>query len=214
MSAPKVDPRTGQISWPSQRRGRALAPSPMRGRAAFRGFGDVPNQSGGPGPFVSPYYEDNGVYNPPPGAGTGAPAPVVSNSTGATPDPTQTGFLPGSAPYGESDRPWTNPTTFATVPINAATSIALPVLSQNFLRNALIIQNGSTATSPDVAPTLYIGFNCQPIVGSSLGLPPGVGVVFDIICPRDSIYIAFGPFSNGGGTVVIQGSVVGGTYAP
>ena len=182
-----------------------------------RGMGDFPtNTTGAQGALIAPY-DESGVWNPPSsqGAADFTGSAVVTASTAATPDPSTTGFMPASAPYGESDRPWTNPTTFATVPINAETDITHPVLSLNNRRNALVIQNNSTiGGAGDVAPTLYIGFNAQPQVGSALALSPGVGVAFDIICPRDSIYVAFGPFVNMSTKLLIQGAVIGGTYSP
>lgn len=177
-----------------------------------RGFGDMPGASGAVGALL-PFYSEDSVWNPP-GIANGGGAGTVAQSTAATSDPSATGYLPASGPFGESDRAWTNPTTFATVPINAATNTQVPVLTQNYQRNALIIQNGSLATAPDVAPTLYVNFNAQPQVGSALALPPGVGIAWDVITPRDSIYIAFGPFVNTGNTVMIQGAVIGGTYSP
>lgn len=204
------DPRTGALLSRPAAQGLLLGPAPMRTRR--RGFGDIPNSRGGPGPLTDPYTEQDGIFND--GGGVSGAA-AVSQSTAATPNPSATGYLPGSAPYGESDRPWTNPTTFATVPINAQTNTQVPTLSQNFQRNALIIQNNSFATNAtDVPPTLYVGFNAQPIVGFSLSVAPLAGIAFDIITPRDSIYVAFGPFVNTGGTVVIRGAVIQGTYAP
>ena len=120
-----------------------------------------------------------------------------------------------SIPFGQSFTPWRNPTTLQSVPINAATPTATPVLSTNLQRNMLIVQNGSTATSPDVPPILYIGFNAAPLVGFTLGVAYNLGaILFDIITPRDSIYVLFGPFTNGGGTVVIRGTALQGTYVP
>lgn len=211
------DPRTGQLlRRPVIPQGRELGPPPMplRRRAQpFRGFGDVPATSGAVGPLIPGYGED-AVWNPP-GIANGGGSGSVAASTAQTANPSSTGYLPGSSPFGESDRPWTNPTTFATVPINAATNTQVPVLTQNYQRNALIIQNGSLATvAGDVAPTLYVNFNAQPQVGSALALPPGVGIAWDIVTPRDSIYIAFGPFINTGSSVMIQGAVIAGTFAP
>lgn len=216
------DPHTGSLIRGPVNAPRPLGPAPMRPRLAtprFTGwtrgrFGDFPtNTSGAQGALIAPYTETD-IFNPPPG-GTGDPGTTTSTSTAPTSDPSQTGYLPTSVPYGQSDRSWTNPTTFATVPINSSTNISVPVLSQNFQRNALIVQNGSTATAVgDVAPTLYVNFNAQPQVGYALALPPGVGVAWDIITPRDSVYVAFGPFVNTGGSVVIAGCVVQGTYSP
>lgn len=191
-----------------------MAPPPMRSRGrGMRGFGDVPATSGSVGPLL-PGYDEGSVWNPP-GIANGGGSGSVAASTAQTADPSSTGYLPASSPFGESDRPWTNPTTFATVPINASTNVNVPVLTQNYQRNALIIQNGSLATvAGDVAPTLYVNFNASPQVGSALALPPGVGIAWDVVTPRDSIYIAFGPFINTGSSVVIQGAVITGTFAP
>lgn len=181
----------------------------------MRGFGgdQIPSGSGAVGALFSAY-DESSILNPP-GIANGGGSGSVAASTAQTADPSATGYLPASGPFGESDRPWTNPTTFATVPINASTNTQVPVLTQNYQRNALIIQNGSLATvAGDVAPTLYVNFNASPQVGSALALPPGVGIAWDVITPRDSIYIAFGPFINTGSSVVIQGAVITGTFSP
>jgi hypothetical protein len=122
-------------------------------------------------------------------------------------------FDPGiSLPFGISIIAWRNPTTMQSVPINASTTSILPVLSLNMQRNSLIVQNNSFVTvSTDATPIFYIGFNAQPQVGLSLSLVAGAGILFDIICPRDSIYITV---AGGGASQVIQGVVVQGTYAP
>lgn len=235
MSTPYFD-RNGRLVYPQGAPSRSgpLGPSPItaRGRRLRVGiprfgaapgmgaFGDPANSlnSVGAAPagggLIPSYTEVDGIFNPA-GITAGSSAGSVALSTAATPSPTETGYMPMSAPFGESDRAWSNPTTFASVPINASTNTQTPILAQNYQRNALIIQNGSLATvAGDVAPTLYVGFNAQPQVGGALALPPGVGVVFDIICPRDAIFIAFGPFTNTGGSVVIQGVVLTGTYSP
>lgn len=228
MRVQYFDPKTGRLlRQPLSPAGIPLSPPPMQSRRrAFRGFGDTPNASGAAGPLMDPYNEQ-GIWNPPAtnNGGSdggfvppGTPLPNDSDGTGitpaATPSPAQQGRLPISSPYGESDRTWTNPTTFATIPINQHTNITVPVVSQNYQRNALLIQNLSTATLPDTAPTLYIGFNAQPQIGSALGLLPGQGIAFDIITPRDSIFVGFGPFVDTGGSTIVQGSVVVGTYSP
>jgi hypothetical protein len=117
-----------------------------------------------------------------------------------------------SVPYGQSQRDWSNPTTYATIPLLAGANGT--ILQLNMKRNSLIIQNTSTATAPDIAPTLYIGFNAQPAVLGSLALPPGLGFYWGAAdCPpRDAINVVFGPQVNGGGTVVVSGCVVQGTY--
>jgi hypothetical protein len=117
-----------------------------------------------------------------------------------------------SLPFGISIIKWRNPTTMQSVPILGNTPNNTPVLSLNMARNALIIQNNSTATSPDVPPTFYVGFNAQPQVGLSLAVIPLSGILFDIITPRDSIYVLVA--GGVGVSVVTQGVVVQGTYAP
>lgn len=92
-----------------------------------------------------------------------------------------------------------------SVPIGTSTSNALALVGTNEQRALLILQNNSIATSPDSAPTMYFGFGTQAVVGYDLALPPGVGIVLDVRVPSDAIYVAFGPFSNGGGTTRIQG---------
>lgn len=94
-----------------------------------------------------------------------------------------------------------------SVPIGSSTDPAVAVVGTNEQRALLIIQNSSTATSPDVAPIFYIGFGTQANVGYDLALPPGVGIVLDVRTPSDAIYVGFGPSTNGGGTVRIQGVV-------
>ena len=169
-----------------------------------------PLTNGAPGNPVFPYNEQ-GMW------GTNDPDDVVSApidpSVAMPPDIGPTIVDPGlSIPFGISIVPWRNPTTFQSVPILATTPINTPVLSLNMQRNGLLIQNNSTATAPDVPATFWIGFNAQPQVGLSLSLAPGAGLLFDIITPRDAVYVLSAGFS--GASNVIQGVVVQGTYAP
>lgn len=192
-----------------------------------RGFGDYPppliNPDGSPGNPLYPY-DENGLWGD--GSTGGAvPATVSTPPAVGTPLPTldQVQQQSVSVPFGESARDWVNPMTYATVPLLGNLTVTtgqtqnLPLLSLNLKRNSLIIQNQSSATAAgDVAPTLYIGFNVQAVVGQSLALPPGLGFFWGASdCPpRDSIFVALGPFSNGGGTVTIAGCVIQGTYVP
>lgn len=191
----------------------------MRRRAGGLGAlpgGDTADQypapDGSPGSFVYPYGErkpvlgegaDGGVSAPPilglPGVGSSAPA---GGATGGI-----------STPYGESGLPWSNPTTFQLVPILATTPANIPVLSLNLKRNMLLIQNNSSASGTgNTAPTFYIAFNAQAQVGVSLALlPGGNGILFDIICPRDSVYLTI---AGGAGTYTVSGCVGQGTYSP
>jgi hypothetical protein len=94
-----------------------------------------------------------------------------------------------------------------SVPIGATTSANIALVGANEKRSLLIMQNNSTATSPDSAPTMYFGFGNQPKIGYDLALPPGVGIVLDVRVPGDAIYVGFGPFVNTGGSTVIQGVI-------
>jgi hypothetical protein len=98
-----------------------------------------------------------------------------------------------------------------SVGVGPGTLANVAVVTQNFSRSLLVIQNASTATAPDYAPTFYVGFGQVPKVGEPIALPPGVGIVFDVRVPNDAIYIGFGPYSNTDGSVVIQGGVKEGT---
>lgn len=90
-----------------------------------------------------------------------------------------------------------------SVPIGSTTVSTAALVGANEQRALLILQNNSTATSPDAAPTMYFGFGTQPTVGYDLALPPGVGIVLDVRVPADAIYVGFGPFA--GASVKIQG---------
>lgn len=171
------------------------------------GFGDLtpPGPRGQPPSPLGPYDDRGQVYNPP-ALVNGMPNPA---GLSAPPSPSASPL----APVGD----WYNPTTYATFPLNIANifpTTATSLLAGNSRRNSLIIQNQSTATSPDIAPTFYVDFNQAPTVGGSLALPPGFGFYWSVSdCPpRDTIYIVGGPFS--GPSVVVQGCAIQGTYSP
>jgi hypothetical protein len=203
------DPGTMQRTPPQRRAAMGLAG--FGGSNASEQGGRVPPlPNGEPGNPLYPY-DEKAIWGTG-GAGDQVTAPV-DPSTGVFSDPGPQVFDPGiSLPFGISIIPWRNPTTFQSVPILASTPITTPVLSLNMQRNGLVIQNNSTATSPDIPATFWIGFNAQPQIGNSLSLAPGAGLLFDIICPRDSIFIL--PAGAVGASAVTQGVVVQGTYAP
>ena len=169
-----------------------------------------PSRTGTPASLIADNYEETMIW------GTDGNGPVtapIDPSFPIQPTPGPQEFDPGiSIPFGISIIRWRNPTTFQSVPIILSTPTNTPVLSLNMERNALLIQNNSTATSPDVPPTFYIGFNAQPQVGLALAIAPLAGILFDIITPRDSIFLL--QAGGVGATVVVQGVVVQGTYAP
>jgi hypothetical protein len=170
-----------------------------------------PNSDGTPGTPFTADYDERFVWgtNNPAGQVTPPNDPSLVLPVVEGPPVVDPGI---SIPFGISLIKWRNPTTFQSVPILASTPQNVPVLSLNMQRNGLLIQNNSTATAPDVAATFWIGFNAAPQVGLSLSLAPGAGLLLDIICPRDSIFVL--PAGNVGATSVVQGVVVQGTYAP
>jgi hypothetical protein len=223
--------RVPQAPPPLRLRVKGVAPPgqhnmPVMVRNSLGGEPNYPGPNGNPGSGIWPYSESSEW------GGTGASAAQGSTIPSSFQPPSVGSGVPGldatqvqsqSIPYGESARDWNNPTSYATVPllgniaITAGQSQNLPVLSLNFKRNSLIIQNQSNATvAGDIAPTLYIGFNVQAVAFQSLALPPGLGFFWGASdCPpRDSIYVAFGALVNTGGSVVIAGCIVQGTYMP
>lgn len=106
-----------------------------------------------------------------------------------------------------------NPNAVVThsVPIAANSGGALSILGGNPNRKLLLLQNNSTATSPDVAPTFYFGFGALANIGQGLALAPGVGMVLDVSCPIDAVYLTIGPSTNTDDTVVVQGVAVEGS---
>jgi hypothetical protein len=101
-----------------------------------------------------------------------------------------------------------NPNRSATIPITPTTSPVNALCTANPKRTSILMQNNSTATSPDVAPTMYFNFGAQAQVGIGIGLQPGVGLVLDNNVQADALYITLGPSVNGNGTVVVQGAVL------
>ena len=190
----------------------AMVNAPVRVSRGVSGINNYPAPDGTPGSATWPYTE-NLEYGNTQGSGMLSPAAITPPAIGQPPPMPSTDMLDMiSVPFGASQRDWNNPTTYATIPLLAgATGV---ILQLNYKRNSLIIQNTSTATSPDVAPTLYVGFNVQPAVGASLALPPGLGFYWSASdCPpRDAINVVFGPST--GASVVVSGCVIQGTYSP
>lgn len=147
-----------------------------------------------------------GVYNDGPGgAGYG-------NAGGSVADPAAVA-APLPAP---TDTGYQNPCTSQTIPINAAAA-GSPILIANKRRSLLILQNNSYGVAPDVGPVLWFAFGrpavpgeCQGLAASTVQFGIGEGIVLDYKVPRDSLYIAFGPSVNGGGTVAVLGAVTEG----
>jgi hypothetical protein len=176
-----------------------------------------PLPDGGIAPDVWPYDERNPWWNVGPGGVPSLPPMVGSPPPGLAPGAGAGGYAPTPAPYAPADPnsplKWSNPNTVSIVPILASTPANQPVLSLNYQRTLLVIQNNSTANSPDTTPIFYVNFNAQvSSAGLGLALAAGIGIVFDIICPRDSVYVL--QVGGGGASLVVAGVVAQGTYAP
>jgi hypothetical protein len=102
------------------------------------------------------------------------------------------------------------------VPINASTSGATPIVTTNYKRNFILIQNNSTATTPDTTPIFYVTFDSplQGAAGLALAVPALSGIVLDAVVPSNAIYITLGTYSNGGGTANVAGVLIQGTMLP
>jgi hypothetical protein len=96
-----------------------------------------------------------------------------------------------------------------TAQVNLGHDVGTAVVGMNSKRCQLILQNNSTASNVnDVAPDMYFGFGCTPIVGQDLKLKPGQGLVLDMPgCSTDAIYVATGPITNGFGSVIVAGLI-------
>jgi len=80
--------------------------------------------------------------------------------------------------------------------------------SANPLRKMLTIQNNSSATPADTAPTLWIAFGQAAVPGQCLGIAPGAGVSWEVNPPPDDIFVTWGAYSNSGSTTSIVGAIV------
>jgi hypothetical protein len=176
---------------------------------AMSGLGDmehlaVPNPDGSFGPATYPYDERLPEFNP---ANMGAGGGQVSTVTYGNP-------MPQAAPGPGANQ--SIKSAMATIPITSATVANIPIVNSNQNRNFLLVQNNSTATSPDTTPTFYITFDApaQGGFGQQVAIPAGSGVFFDAVVPINAIFIAQGPFANGGSTVVIAGVIVQGIAVP
>jgi hypothetical protein len=148
---------------------------------------------------------NEGVFNDGPGGGG------YGNAGGSIADPTQAAPVPPVPTPG-----YKNPCTSTTIPINAGFNG--PLLIANPRRSLLLLQNNSFATAVgDVPPVLWFAFGrpavpgqCQGLAAATVANGIGEGLVLDFKVPRDTLYVVFGPSSNGGGTVQALGSVTEG----
>lgn len=217
-----ISPGGGTPAYRLFRTQGGVRPAPRRRGLGALGGGterqnQIPMPDGSEGSPVWPYDESGQPWGTGGIADTLPGSPLPIGSVPPLSPQTQPGYLPTSVPYGLTDPQanvkWRNPTTASLVPILASTPGNLPVLSLNYQRNLLIVQNNSTATAPDTTPTFFINFNTPvPAAGFGLALTAGVGIVFDIICPRDSVFVL--QAGGGGGTLVVAGVVIQGTFAP
>lgn len=94
-----------------------------------------------------------------------------------------------------------NTYTFATSNVSGnAGSVQLLALNQR--RQLLLIQNLSTASD------LYVSFGLDASLLGGLLLAHGEGVIFDTVCPNNSVFVFFNSATNQPG-IIIEGSPVG-----
>jgi hypothetical protein len=92
-------------------------------------------------------------------------------------------------------------TTFGqAIPIPGNVRTDTAIIGGSGRRGFILIQNNSTATSPDTPATLYVGYdgpiNLLPL-GLNLSIPPGSGLVLDRRVPSNSIYVKWAGASGG-----------------
>jgi len=79
-------------------------------------------------------------------------------------------------------------------------------LNQNYNRNFLLIQNNNPTTGP-TALTMAVGFGVSAS-NQALQIVPGEGILFDFICPNNSISANFIGFSG----AAMAGFIIEGSY--
>lgn len=143
------------------------------------------------------------------------------------PQPAQVGpggiLLPASIPNQNpsNEFPWVSRGYAIVIPVNI--NPGKPLLLEDNYRNFLLIQNNSSASSPDTAPKLFIALDGPvqsvsiPLVpgpGSTsfpynaITLAPGEGLLMDTRILGNSLYFAWGAFSNAGGTAGVFGMCI------
>lgn len=81
-------------------------------------------------------------------------------------------------------------------------------INQNYNRNFLLLQNNNPTTGP-TALTMAVSFGVSNSSGAqSLNLIPGEGILFDFICPNNSVYASFIGFSG----AAMAGYAIEGSY--
>jgi hypothetical protein len=125
-----------------------------------------------------------------------------------------------------NEYPWVSRGATLAIPGNIQTNSPL-LLADNY-RNLLIFQNNSIATSPDVAPNLFIALDgpvqtvtfTNPVTSvkstltyNAITLVPGEGLLLDTRILTNAIYVAWGTSVNTGGTVFTIGALVYGRTA-
>lgn len=94
-----------------------------------------------------------------------------------------------------------------TTPIALGTPTLVSVVPAQARRRLLTIQNNSSATPPDTAPTLYIGIGQPAVPGQCLQIAPGAGVSWEVNPPLEALYVAWGAYSDTNGTAIVVGMI-------
>jgi hypothetical protein len=116
----------------------------------------------------------------------------------------------GSMAGAFTRKTWTTPISL----VATTAALVTPAVNQVNIctaqagRKMLTIQNNSSATPTDTAPTLWISFGIPAVPGLCLGIAPGAGVAYEVNPPEEEVFYTWGSYVNGGGTAIIVGAIV------
>jgi hypothetical protein len=135
---------------------------------------------------------------------TSAAVPTVA--TGAPSSPLLSQGAGGSIAGAFTRKTWATPLSLNPV---VAASVTPPVQqvavsTAQAARRMLTIQNNSSATPTDTAPTLWVSFGIPATPGQCLALAPGAGIAYEVNPPQEEIFVTWGSYSNAGATALIQ----------
>lgn len=117
-----------------------------------------------------------------------------------------------------SEFPWLSNGSILSIAATVATGS--PLLIADNYRNLLIIQNNSLATSPDVAPNLFVSISgpvqlvafqnpvshaISSFAFNAITLQPQEGLLLDTRVLTNAIYVTWGASTNTNGTVYTNG---------
>jgi hypothetical protein len=158
-------------------------------------------------PYDPAWTRTRSAIYPQDGIGASSTVPTVQGTTGPLLSSVQ-----ASSPsiWGAFTRKtWATPISQPALTAAAIT----PPINQTYIvaaqaqRRMLTIQNNSSATPSDTAPTLWIGFGVPAVPGQSLALAPGAAVAYELNPPQEELFYTWGAYSNSGASTIIQGVI-------